>query len=201
MPYGYIGQNLPNQTKSNSGVFSVSDVADLEKQGKFGGSLEFIAEETFSSSSAIEFTNIKENIYNVHFLQVIATEFNGNGRVYLSNDGGTSYITSGYHEGGHYGFVNGSNGHQGGSSQGYFNDIGAGSGGRIKNQYLYIYNAGNSSKFTNATFHAFGEHPTADVFFYGGNLHPTAETINAIKIAPTSSTMTGTIKLFGIKQL
>ena len=46
MPYGYLGQNTPNQTVSNSGVFSISDVASLEKQGKFGGSLELIEEQT-----------------------------------------------------------------------------------------------------------------------------------------------------------
>jgi hypothetical protein len=49
MPYGYTGQNLINQTVKNSGVFSISDVADLEKQGKFGGSLELIEEQTIST--------------------------------------------------------------------------------------------------------------------------------------------------------
>ena len=201
MPFGYTGQNLPNQTVANSGVFSISEVADLEKQGKFGGSLELIEEQTFSSSSAIEFTNIKENMYDVHYMQVAIELADNPGRVYLSNDGGTSYITSGYHEAGAYGFVSGTNGIQNGTSQTYFSDIGAGSGGRIKTQYLYIYNAGDSSKYTFATFHAFSEHPTADVYFFGANAHPTAETINAIKIAPTASTMTGTIKLYGVKQI
>ena len=69
MPYGYLGQNLPNQTVSNSGVFSISDVADLEKQGKFGGSLELIEEQTFSNVASVEFTAIQENKYDVHFLQ------------------------------------------------------------------------------------------------------------------------------------
>ena len=67
MPYGYTGQNLINQTVKNSGVFSISDVADLEKQGKFGGSLELIADSDFTSSSGVEFTSIKENAYDVHF--------------------------------------------------------------------------------------------------------------------------------------
>ena len=56
MPYGYTGQNLINQTKKNSGVFSISDVASLEKQGKFGGSTEHIITST-ASSSAIEFVD------------------------------------------------------------------------------------------------------------------------------------------------
>ena len=196
----YLGTQ-PNDVKKNTGLYTPSEILQLTKDGSWGGSLELIEEQTFSSSSAIEFTNIKENIYDVHFLQVVATEFSGNGRVYLSNDSGTSYITSGYHEAGAFGFVSGTNGIQNGTSQGYFHDIGAGSGGRIKNQYLYIYNAGNSNKYTFSTFHAFGEHPTADVYFFGTNAHPTAETINAIKIAPVTDTMTGTIKLFGVKQI
>jgi hypothetical protein len=57
MPYGYTGQNLINQTVKNSGVFSISDVADLEKQGKFGGSLEHISTTTFSSVSEVDITS------------------------------------------------------------------------------------------------------------------------------------------------
>ena len=37
MPYGVLGSQA-DQTAKNFGVFSVNDVADLEKQGKFGGS-------------------------------------------------------------------------------------------------------------------------------------------------------------------
>ena len=204
MSYGYLGDTSPSikQQVKNAGVLSVSNVFDLEGKGQLGGSLELIEEQTFSSSSAVEFTAIQENKYDVHFMQIVATEMAGNGRVYLSNNGGTSYITSGYQEAGQYGFVNGSNGEQKGTSNGYFSDIGAGATGVEKNQYLYIYNAGNSSKYTFATFHAFGDHSTGVmVYFFGGNVHPTAETINAIKIAPVTNTMTGTIKLYGVKQL
>ena len=42
MAYGYLGQNTPNQTVNNSGVFSITDSADLESQGALGGSLELI---------------------------------------------------------------------------------------------------------------------------------------------------------------
>ena len=201
MPYGYTGQNLVNQTVSNSGVFSISDVADLEKQGKFGGSLELIEEQTFSSSSAVEFTAIQENKYDVHFMSFVITEMGANGKMRLSNNGGTTYITSGYQEALQYGFTNGSNGDQRGTSQSYFLDVGAGGTGLNKNLYVYIYNAGNSSKYTFTTHHSFGEHPSGILYSFGGNVHPTAETINAIKISPDTSTMTGTIKLYGVKQL
>ena len=82
MPYGYLGQNLPNQTVSNSGVFSISDVADLEKQGKFGGSLELIEEQSASSTKVI-FSAIQENKYDVHYLTVENVTMSSSGKVYL----------------------------------------------------------------------------------------------------------------------
>ena len=84
MPYGYLGQNTPNQTVSNSGVFSISDVADLEKQGKFGGSLELIEEQTVSSAvTTIDFTSIQENKYDVHLLTFDNVQNSGG----IPNDG------------------------------------------------------------------------------------------------------------------
>ena len=201
MPYGYLGQNLPNQTKANSGVFSISDVADLEKQGKFGGSLELIEEINPSSVSSIEFTNIKENKYDIHFFNFYV-ETTGSPKVYLSNNGGTSYITSGYQEAAQIGFVTGSFSEQKSTSQTYFQDIGFSTGTPImKNGYSYFYNLGNSSKYSHNTYHTFSNHPTAFISFFGGGVHPTAETINAIKFSVSSGNFTGTVKLYGVKQL
>ena len=36
---------------------------------------------------------------------------------------------------------------------------------------------------------------------FGANVYPTASTINAIKIFATGFTITGNIKLYGVKQL
>ena len=71
MPFGYTGQNQPKQTVSNSGVFSITDVAELQSQGKLGGSLELIEEQTVSGSpTSLDFTSIKENVYDVMFLTI-----------------------------------------------------------------------------------------------------------------------------------
>ena len=71
MAYGYLGQNTPNQTVNNSGVFSITDSKNLQSQGKLGGSLELIEEQTVSGVSASRFhlTNIKQNVYDVLLLQ------------------------------------------------------------------------------------------------------------------------------------
>ena len=100
MAYGYLGQNTPNQTVNNSGVFSITDSADLESQGSLGGSLELIEEQTTSGTpSAVNFTNLKGTKYDVHYLTATNTSTStDDGRIgiRLSNDGGSSYESSNY---------------------------------------------------------------------------------------------------------
>ena len=201
MPYGYLGQNTPNQTVSNSGVFSISDVASLEKQGKFGGSLELIREETVSGVSSTNFTSIQENIYNVHFLTVSFTETTVDTLFQLSNNGGTSYITTGYQYGVQYGSVSGTASEDRSTNSSNLFSLGGSSAGNSKFCYTYFYNLGDSSKYSFTTTHFFGEHPTfINYYKFGGGVYPTAETHNAIRLF-TTGTMTGTAKLYGVKQL
>jgi len=210
MPYGYLGTQ-PNQTVKNTGVLSVTEAAELQSQGKLGGSLELIEEQTFSGVSAVEFTDIKENVYDVHFIQVSNFQHDGPNnsgmRWLLSNNGGTSYITSGY--------------------QMAFFDIDTG-GGTTENRstsrahfqctnisldkdtnptsrsagYYYLYNAGNPNKYTfqtNQTYSIDTSYNTA----FGGAVYTVAETINAFKFDDFGAgfSLYGTIKLFGVKQI
>ena len=70
MPFGYTGQNQPKQTVSNSGVFSITDVAELQSQGKLGGSLELIEETNCYGVSVVDFTDLKN--YDVHIMYSFA---------------------------------------------------------------------------------------------------------------------------------
>ena len=208
MPYGYLGQNTPNQTVSNSGVFSISDVASLEKQGKFGGSLELIAEQTVTSVSTIDFTSIQENIFDVLCLQY--TNWNcsadANPMIRISNNNGSSYIASGYQYAYQYGNASGSFGEGKSTSFSYMSYVGGFCGGtnETSNGYIYFYNLGNSSKYSFHTFQSFANAQTpVGIFFFGGAVYPTAETHNAIRILPSVATTisTCTAKLYGVKQL
>ena len=60
MPFGYLG-TTPNQQLKNSGVFSVSEALQVQKDGEWGGSLELIEEQTVSSVTDVDFTSIKQN--------------------------------------------------------------------------------------------------------------------------------------------
>jgi hypothetical protein len=211
MPYGYLGQNTPNQTVSNSGVFSISDVADLEKQGKFGGSLELIEEQTVSNVASVVFTDLKLSKYDVHYLTYNSLNTNTStaNAIYglrVSNDGGTSYETTNYQ----YAI-------QDGSIAGSFNEVKSTSAGyqfitftsdtatnnASANGYMYLYNLGNSSKYSFSTVHNFSQiNSSSAITYFGGSVYTVAETINALQIiTSTSANFDGTFKLYGVKQL
>ena len=208
MPYGYIGQNTPNQTVSNSGVFSISDVASLEKQGKFGGSLELIAEQSYSSDvSTIDFTSIDENIYNVHLMVVSGVK----GSVSTVSQGirfyesGVLETASVYQYARQYNGVDGIFVEQRGTTRPYIPIMGrtlttsVGNG----NAYIYFYNLGDSSKYSFVTF----QDNTMDVdrgglMMFGGGVLPQTSTVDGINWTIDSGNFTGfNIKLYGVKQL
>ena len=211
MPYGYLGQNIPNQTVSNSGVFSISDVASLEKQGKFGGSLELIEEQTASgTSTSLNFTDIKENIYDVHLLQVhsmFTSSANKLIRIRLSNNGGSSYIASGYQYAYQIMQSNGSFSEQKSTSETFIN-VHTNVGTVLlesANFYVYFYNLGNSSKYSFLTHQSSSMDNTGTILgsTFGGGVLPTAEIHNAIQLIEPNllGNLTGTAKLYGVKQL
>lgn len=56
----YLGTQ-PNNVKQNTGLYTPSEILQLTKDGSWGGSLEFIAEQTADGTSAtIDFLNIKK---------------------------------------------------------------------------------------------------------------------------------------------
>jgi len=206
MPYGYLGQNLPNQTVSNSGVFSISDVADLEKQGKFGGSLELIEEQTVSGVSAIDFTSIQESKYDVHLLQTLDLEHTSTAQTRLQFfESGVLETASVYQ----YAF-------QQGQSNGTFSDALRSTGfssiyvtysnngtatGDLESSYIYLYNLGNSSKYSFVTMHSIFQDDGVFKFQFGGGVLPQASTVDGIRLDFQSASTNGTARLFGIKQL
>lgn len=202
MPYGYLGQNTPNQTVSNSGVFDISSAADLTKQGKFGGSLELIEEQTVSSVSFIDFTSIQENKYDVHYMTVNAyTGSNINIRLRFY-ESGVLETANVYQQA-----------HQWGASTGTFLEIKDTGDGEIEvanttsdpsSAYVYLYNLGNSSKYSFTTSHSFNDDSddNRSAFMFGGGVLPQASVVDGIRVMPLSGTITSaTVKLYGVKQL
>jgi hypothetical protein len=208
MAYGYLGQNTPNQTVNNSGVFSITDSADLESQGKLGGSLELIEEQTYSSGvSFVDFTSIQENKFDVHLLQysnVSSTEptanVNLNIRFYES---GVLETASVYQNAFQFGGTGGVFGENKSTSQDTLGVFAGNFQNSKANGYIYLYNLGNSNKYSFATGHSFFGHPTLGAFFiFGGGVLPQASTVDGIRVMISAGNYDAfNIKLYGVKQI
>ena len=204
MPYGYLGTEA-DQTANNFGVFSVNDVAELEKQGKFGGSLELITETSFSSNQNLDFTNIKEDVYDYHFLTV-SQDPTGDPQnfIRLSNDGGSTFEASNYR----YAFYINDSVSVGGetrsnaSTQMYLNYGGGIGANELQHFNYFFYNLGNPNTYSFVTQLTGSLSSTSSVHsFIGGASYQVAETINAIRVYIVSGFRDGTAKLYGGKTL
>ena len=210
MPYGYLG-TTPNQQLNNSGVFSVEEALALKNVGELGGSLEHIQSQTADGSSLnIDFTSIKENKYDVHLLQLQGIFFAGTNklpRMRLSNDGGSSFEAGTDYVEAYQSMVGSTFDEKVSTGQGYFNlmnNVGD-EATEVGNSYTYLYNLGDSSKYSFCTYQSSGMSSAGTYFTttFGGGAYKVAETINAIRIfeATTTHNITGTAKLYGVKQI
>jgi len=205
----YLGTQ-PNNIVKNTGLYTPSEILQLEKDGNWGGSLELIAEQTADgTSTSLNFTDIKENIYDVHLLQVhsmFTSSANKLIRIRLSNDGGSSFIASGYQYAYQIMQSNGSFSEQRSTSATFIN-VHTNVGTVLlesANFYVYFYNLGNSSKYSFLT-HQSSSMDNAGTTLgstFGGGVKPTAETHNAIQLIEPNllGNLTGTAKLYGVKQ-
>lgn len=204
MAYGYLGQNTPNQTVNNSGVFSITDSKNLQSQGKLGGSLELIEEQTVSGVSQVDFTSIKQNVYDVLLLQYnnfTPTVDSSSLRLRLYESGviETGNVYQWAHQ------VNQSNGgvqEQNETATSNFR-IALGSGNdEAGSGYVYCYNFGNSSKYSFLTYQAVGMNTTSVMnSHFGGGVLPQASEVDGIRLYTDNPSFSLTAKLFGVKQI
>ncbi len=211
MPYGYLG-TTPNQQLNNSGVFSVEEALSLQKVGELGGSLELIESQTVSSVSSIIFDEIQEAKYDVHFLQI--TNFQQDhadsygARWLLSNDGGSSYETSGYEMSYFEIAPDGTSSDNRDTARAHFqNTITTAdkdtSANSVGGGYYYIYNLGNSSRYSFQTGQSMSGLGSSIGASFGGACYRVAETINAFKFDDwgLGFNIWGTFDLYGVKKI
>ena len=177
-------------------------VADL-------GKLELIETQTVSNVTYLDFTNIKEDIYTAHFLTLTnyQNSTNADDCIIQLIESGTVETASVYY-----------NGYQEASSSNRFDEYrstgdnklfsltsSGNSASRSGNGYMYLYNAGNSSKYTFGTFHSVGDYSTIlghSVAYFGGGVLPQTSTVDGIRIASRYYTNTSsfTASLYGIAE-
>ena len=206
MPYGYLG-TTPNQQLNNSGVFSVEEALALKNEGELGGSLELIETVVADDSVAYyDFDNLGN--YDVHLFQATnvqaasTTAQNLDIRVKV---GGTAQ-TSGYQFAQQLGNGAGTFSESNSTSFNQFiwlpnvdNETNASANG-----YAYIYNAIDSTKYTFGTFQTVIKQDThTPRISFGGNVFTTTNQCSGLRVfmADTGNIASGTIKLYGIKQI
>jgi len=209
MPFGYLG-TTPNQQLKNSGVFSVEEALQVQKDGSWGGSLELIEEQTFSSTVAVvDFTTIKESKYDVHYMTLSNMKSAGDNQescnIQLYESG--TLETAGVYQIGanNISTISGlENYERRTTSADKINlNFGAGNtGGEQEEGYLYFYNLGNSSKYSYVTGQFVGLNNDGKIWIsIGGAMLPQASVVDGIRVLKNTGDYAGfNIKLYGIKQ-
>jgi len=201
----YLGTQ-PNDVKKNTGLYTPSEILQLEKDGHWGGSLELIEEQTVSGSpTTIDFTSIKENVYDVMFLSIENMVHSGSTanvgiRFYESGVVETSSVYQYAQQRGTTGGTFSDADRSTGASYMLITPYSMNGGAGSYNVYCYFYNLGNASKYSFINYHSFVE-ATSTGFGFGGGVLPQASTVDGIQIYTFGRTLTsGTMKLFGVKQ-
>ena len=188
--YGYIPEAPEQSFGNNKGIFTPKDIYDLTRADKYTnyGQLELIETQTFSTSVAqIDFTDIKEDIYNVHLLT--GTVIFGSGNADLLS---MRFFESGVLETASvYQIAT-----QLGTAGGYFTETRSTGIGDLyfgessiepQSFYCYIYNAGDSSKYTFTTMQSLtGTNPSGGtnelLFRFGSGVLPQASVVDGIRL-------------------
>ena len=206
--YGYIPEAPEQSFGNNKGIFTPKDIYDLTRADKYTnyGQLELIETQTISSTvEYVIFDDIKENEYNVHFMTIngLRKSSNGSTLLTLSNDNATTFETSGYQYAIQRTQTNGSFSGELSSSSSSIrltNTISTGTG-ETGNLYCYMYNLGDSTKFSHFTYHTAYSINSTTAFGFAGAVRTTAETINAFRIQTTTADIITncTVSVYGIR--
>tara|TARA_Y100000361_G_scaffold139702_1_gene142961 strand:+ start:2469 stop:3110 length:642 start_codon:yes stop_codon:yes gene_type:complete len=205
--FSYIPESPAQSFRNNKGILTPTDIYNLDREDKWTnfGQLEFIETQTITSSTAsMIFDSIQETTYDIHFLTYSNFGSTGDNRRLVMRffESGVE-ATSNYRYGGNNARTDGNfeTGSNGTSSLhlGINGDIDA----NVRdNGYIYIYNAGDFTKYTMYNAHTTGMFQTTSKFasiFIGGNLSNESQ-VDQIKLfSSTDNIATLTASLYGIR--
>ena len=209
MPYGYSGVT-PNQKVKNKVVFSVNDINALVESGNWGGSLELLQEQSITSSTAsMIFSTMKESTYDVHLLTYVnSIPVTAGGRIKMQlYESGVLETASVYQWA-----------MQSNRSDGTYNETKStaadnfhlgtntesGVTGSVDNAFIYIYDAGNSDRYTFINFQTSGlyEATSSLLSYFGGGVLPQKSTVDGIKLFSSAGNIQNLqAKLYGVKKV
>ena len=207
--YGYIGKDGPTQAiKSNAGVLTPKEHRDLIIDDKLfiAGQIEHISTTEISSGTTnFDITELQQDKYNVLLFTLNdVTGASGGGLEiqYYEDLSGTSTLeTASVYQWAHQ------NNNADASNSESRNTVGYnafGNGGLPNNGFMYLYNAGDSTRYTFATWHSTNM-ASATLYnsCWGSNVMTQTSVVDGIRFRISSSSInfsSGTISLYGIKE-
>ena len=201
----YIGTQ-PNDVKKNIGLYTPSEILQLEKDGHWSGSLELIEEQTVSSVANVEFTNLGN--YDVHYLTVNDLKVVSDNKWLQVRfyEGGVLETASVYQFAELVGIATGTFYAAKTSANGYIQFMtGANVGNatnEIGNAYCYFYNLTNSAKYSFLTNQCVVTSPSTNLNMnFGGGCMSQASAVDGIQLSLSGGNIaSATMKLYGVKQ-
>ena len=200
----YLGTQ-PNDVKKNIGLYTPSEILQLTKDKNWGGSLQFIKQVDVSSASTCIITDIKEDLYDVHYFTYTLTGAHQDHTLFInfSEDGGSSWVGSNYSYSKHYGQTNGTFNQATNQSTSYIQlaqSVDSNNGCYNYGYFYFLGNSGRRSQYSGVSVFERSGDSGVKRFEYGGGNQFDDKAIDAIKIFPNVGTMTGSFKLFGVKE-
>ena len=202
--YGYIPESPTQASGSNTGIFEVNDVLDLiiSEQWAVQDNLQLIETQSFSGVVNVDFTSIKETEYDTHFYVVnnvvmttstesVGLRFSESGVLETASVYEVAYqnraTDSTYSE---TKFT---------ATTRIFATTAVGTGSAdVIGGYGYIYNAGNSSKYTSVNIASTGIDSILECRYGGGGL-PQASVVDIFRFFNNAgNNMSGKISLYGV---
>ena len=197
---------------ANSGVFNIDDINFLKDNQQYPtlGQLELIEYKNITTgTTAIDFLNIKEDIYDVHFLtwnNAVPGTDQKTLTLRVSDDNGSTFESGSNYD---IAFINGNaNGTAFTENKSvsftymYCSTSVGNATGESANGYAYLYDLGDSNKYAYQMWHCV-DMQAAPVMqmFMGAQQYGVAATYNAIRLAEASatSTWTGNFGLYGLR--
>ena len=202
--YGYIPEAPEQSFGNNKGIFTPKDIYDLTRADKYTnyGQLELIETQSYSNAvSYVDFTDIKQDIYNVHFITMTNAQ-GTNAQVQMQfYESGVLETASVYD----YAL-------QFCATSGTFLELKSTSAGHIQignstndaqNGYIYCYNLGDSSKYSFSTSHYIDDDSgdSRSVAMFGSGVMHQTSTVTGIRLKLNSGNYDSFIfSLYGIKE-
>jgi hypothetical protein len=206
--FSYIPDSPEQSAFDNKGIFTPTDIYDLDRDDKWTqfGQLDLIETQTPSGVSSVSFANLPIEKYDFFFLTYNFHSGSHDVGIFGRFGQGTSYRDSGNYYAVTRGEADGTFADYSSSSMWAHQHANLGSmatspDGLGFTGYAYLYNMGDSTKYSFASIHSCFTSRTNETaaFNFGGAMYPVTEMNDSYSIFPNTGNFSGNTSIYGIE--